>query len=73
MPWPTLAALQGTYNATVHPLERRAVGIAFERAVRELGADKADVAARAEAEAELLAIIDADPVAVDLDELGKLL
>jgi AraC-like DNA-binding protein len=43
VPWPELAALQSRYAAAAHELERRAVAVEFERAVRDRGAD-ADVA-----------------------------
>jgi hypothetical protein len=33
VPWPELAALQGRYAAAEHELERRAIGVQFERAI----------------------------------------
>jgi hypothetical protein len=36
VPWPELATLQGRYAAAAQELERRAVGVEFERAVRDL-------------------------------------
>ncbi len=34
VPWPTLAAIQGLYNAATSEPERRAIGVEFQRAAR---------------------------------------
>ena len=73
MKWPTLAVLQAEYAATDHELERRAIAVTFERAVRELAEDHEDAERRAVAEAELLAIVHGEPVEIDDDEIGLML
>jgi len=47
VPWPELAALQARYAATAHELERRAIGVEFERAVARLPANDAIAATAA--------------------------
>lgn len=51
LPWVELATLQSQYAATEHELERRAIAVEFERAVRELDVDQ-DEHARRELEQE---------------------
>lgn len=67
--WPTLATIQSRYVATTHPLERRAVGIEFEHAVRELDVDENERAERERDERELRELLD-EIAEVDLDELA---
>jgi hypothetical protein len=69
--WPVLAILQARYVGTQHGLERRAIAVEFERAVRALETDEDELVERARAEAELQEIVRADPVEVDLDELAR--
>ena len=40
LPWPPLAAIQSRYVAAEHKLERRAIAVEFERAVRTRDDDK---------------------------------
>jgi hypothetical protein len=68
--WSTLALLQSRYVATGHELERRAIGVEFERAVRSLNDDHDAHAARKMEEAEFEAIVHAAPVELDLDQLA---
>jgi hypothetical protein len=56
--WPRLALLQAGYVAADHPLERRAIGVEFERAVRELDVDENERAERERAEQELRELLD---------------
>jgi hypothetical protein len=65
--WPTLALLQARYAAADHELERRAIGVEFERAVRELDNDESERATREAAECELQGFFD-EIVEVDPDE-----
>jgi hypothetical protein len=69
LPWPQLAALQSAYVATEHVLERRAIGVAFERAVRTLNEDETERAARAAALAEFDQLVFADPEPLDLERM----
>jgi len=69
LPWPELAAIQARFAATDHPLERREIGIEFERAMRRLNEDGDEARRRAAAEAELQAIVKGEPEEVDIDEL----
>lgn len=63
LPWPALAELQGRYAASEHELERRAIAVEFERAVRDgIGADSNDSAGIT---SDLRAILSAPPVWID--------
>jgi hypothetical protein len=66
--WPLLALLQARYAATPHELERRLIGVEFERAMRELDSDDNEREAREGAERELRELLDAEPVDVDPDK-----
>src|SRR4051794_9408875 len=69
--WPTLALLQARYVGTSHHLERRAIAVEFERAMRALAHDEVEAAAVAAMEAELQALLDAEPVDLSLEELAR--
>ncbi len=69
-PWPQLAAIQAAYRATSHELERRAIAVEFERAVRTLAEDDDERAERERAEQELEELLDAPPEEISLDELA---
>jgi hypothetical protein len=71
LPWPKLAALQSAYVATEHELERRAIGVELERAVRELNEDGDEQAARDAALAEFDALFDEPPTELDLEQLAR--
>lgn len=73
VPWPELAVLQARYAATRHELERRAIGVEFERAIRVLSQDETEAKRRAAERAELESIVFAEPAEIDFDEMARVL
>jgi DNA-directed RNA polymerase specialized sigma24 family protein len=71
LPWPQLAELQSAYVRTDHPLEKAEISKEFQRRVRTLADDEDEQAARAAEEAELEAILHAEPEEIDADEIGR--
>ena len=77
VPWRSLARIQAQYQATAHELERRNLGVEFERAVRtfdpEVDEEHNGEAGRARSRsltellAELEAIINMPPIEFDAD------
>jgi hypothetical protein len=59
LPWPELASIQGEYAAATSEPQRRAVGVAFERAVRAL---EEAAAAESEESRELERLLATPPV-----------
>jgi hypothetical protein len=69
--------LQSRYVAATHPLERRAIGVDFECAVRELDANESERAAREREQQQLRELldqldeVDLDVLAADMDRAAR--